>query len=434
MPWGTAATPTAPPTPDPSLIMPARRPAGLVLLALLAGAPAAPACLWDADTLWQERRELPGVLELIVGKFPRHTDAFYEWRVQDRRKRLALHDSGVEELDAETRAGLYDDLAVALDKLGRRDEALAALSNKEVRVPGVGEYETAANRGTVLVHAGRLEEGLEEIDRALELNPDAHFGRERVQKLLVEYLVEKRGDAGETPLPLDPATDPRWSGDGPDGPPFAAYLEARGVSPEDGLAGVRGMLRFGGHRNPALLEALGDLLLAARRPDAGGNLASIVSAPARLLAARAYLAAARSLPDDRDAAADYRARAASALRAARADGEDVTVDDVAAALDREFAETGAWFEKLAEDERLWITKSPDPDRRFRQKYGPAVLKVGDLSARPARIQGHWAKHGLTWAMAAAVGLGGAATWAAVWGLVVWRKRHPGGHEWAANDE
>ena len=432
MPWGTAAAPISPPTPEPSLIMPARRPAGLVLLALLAGAPAASACLWDTDTLWQERRDMPGVLELIVGKFPRHTDAFYEWRVTDRRSRLALHDSGVEELDRETRAGLYDDLAVALDKLGRRDEALGALENKEARAPGVGDYETAANRGTILIHAGRLGEGLEEIDRALELNPDAHFGRERIQKLLVEYLIERRGDAAETPLPLDPATDPRWSGDGPDGPPFAAFLESRGVTPEDGLRGVQGMLRFGDYRSPILLEALGDLLLAARRPDAGGNLASNFGTPARRLAARAYLAAGRSAGGD--AAGRYRDLAEAALRMQRVDGEDATVDGVAATLGREFAETEAWFEKLAEDEQLWIAKSPDPDGRFRQKYGPAVLRVGDLSARPPRIQGHWAKDGLTWAMAAAVGLGGAATWAAVWGLVVWRKRHPGGHEWATDDD
>ena len=310
------------------------------------------------------------------------------------------------------------------------------MQNKEARAPGVGDYETAANRGTILVHAGRLEEGLEEIDRALELNPDAHFGRERIQKLLVEYLIEKRDDATAVPLPLDPSADARLAeagGHGPGGPPpFAAYLEARGVSPEDGLRGVRGMLRFGDYRSPILLEALGDLLLAARRPDAGGNLASNSGTPARRLAARAYLAAGRSAGGD--AAGRYRDLAEAALRMQRVDGEDATVDGVAATLGREFAETEAWFEKLAEDEQLWIAKSPDPDGRFRQKYGPAVLRVGDLSARPPRIQGHWAAHGLTWAMAAAVGLGGAATWAAVWGLVVWRKRHPGGHEWATDDD
>ena len=85
--------------------MSARRPAGFAVLAALLIVPAAPACLWDTDTLWQERRAFPGTLELIVGKFAQHTDDFYEWRVRDRRGRLALHDSGVKELDDETRAG-----------------------------------------------------------------------------------------------------------------------------------------------------------------------------------------------------------------------------------------------------------------------------------------------------------------------------------------
>ena len=412
--------------------MPARRPAGLCLLALLACAPAASACLWDADTLWQERRESPGVLELIVGKFPRHTDAFYEWRVTDRRKRLALHDSGVEELDANARAGLYDDLAVALDKLGRRDEALEVSEKKSNRVPGVGEYETAANRGTILVHAGRLEEGSAEIDRALELNPDAHFGRERVQKLLVEYVIEKRGDATAVPLPLDPSADARLAEDvAGDPPPFTAFLQSRGVTPEDGLRGVRGMLRFGGHRSPILLEALGDVLLTARRPDAGGNLASDSTTAARLLAARAYLAAGRSAGGP--AVAEYRALAEAALRPQRIGGRDATVDGVAAALDREFAEADAWFDKLAEDEALWIDKSPDPDARFRQKYAAAVLKVGDTASRPARIQGHWAPRGLSWTLAAAVGVGGAATLAGVWGLVLYRRHRPNGWGGGGND-
>ena len=354
---------------------------------------------------------------MIVGKFARHTDDFYEWRVRDRRGRLALHDSGVKDLDNETRAGLYDDLAVALEKLGRRDEALTALSDKTDRLPGVGAYETAANRGTILVHAGRLEAGMKEIDRALEINPDAHFGRERIQKLLVEYLLEKRGDAAAIPLPVDPDPDQRGVTEGPVG--FAAFLEARGVSAGDGLEGVRGMLRFGDYRSPALLEALGDLLLGSGEDDADDTLA------ARQLAARAYLAAGRSAPG---AAGAYRAIAAVTLENQKLDGRDARVDQIAGALDREFAETDAWFTKLAEDEELWIESSPDPDARFRQKYGPAVLRVGDVTSRPAHIEGHWAADGLTWPMAAAVGVGGALTWAAVFGLVRLRGRRTNGWE------
>ena len=62
-----------------------------------------------------------------------------------------------------------------------------------------GRYETAANLGTFYFHAGKLAEGLPHIDRALAINPDAHFGRERVQKRLVEYVVA-RNKAGALPL------------------------------------------------------------------------------------------------------------------------------------------------------------------------------------------------------------------------------------------
>ena len=395
---------------------PSRRRAGFcvaALLALLAPTPAARAGLWDTDTRDQERRAVPGTLELIVGKFARHSRPFLERRVKDRRAKLRLHAAGGEPLPDAELAAAYDDLAVALEKLGRHDAALSVLDEKAAALPAVGRYETAANRGTVLIRAGRLEEGLAELDRALALNPDARFGRERVQKLLVEYLIERRGGAGETPLPLAPAD--------PDRVGFAAFLADRGVSAEEGRRGVEGLLRFGDHRDPLLLEALGDLLRPAGE-------AAAEPAAARPLAARAYLAAGRSAPG---AAPAYRELAAAALAGQRVGGADADVRRVAAALDREFAETEAWFDKLREDEKLWVRVSPDPDARFREKYGPAVLRVGDVSSRPDHIQGHWAKAGLTWPMAAAVGLGGAATLATVWGLVALRRRRPNGWEGAA---
>src|SRR5262245_16705773 len=44
----------------------------------------AQACLWDWDTLQMERGRFPGVLEMITGKFVRHSSAYYEWRIRDR--------------------------------------------------------------------------------------------------------------------------------------------------------------------------------------------------------------------------------------------------------------------------------------------------------------------------------------------------------------
>jgi len=52
----------------------------LLTAAALLGLPAAAvACLWDYDTLKQERARFPSTLELITGKFLRHSPEFYEW-------------------------------------------------------------------------------------------------------------------------------------------------------------------------------------------------------------------------------------------------------------------------------------------------------------------------------------------------------------------
>ena len=49
-----------------------------IAVALLALPTAAFACLWDYDTLKQERARFPDALEVITGKFLRHSPEFYE--------------------------------------------------------------------------------------------------------------------------------------------------------------------------------------------------------------------------------------------------------------------------------------------------------------------------------------------------------------------
>ncbi|HEX6984614.1 MAG TPA: hypothetical protein VF170_04520, partial [Planctomycetaceae bacterium] len=259
-----------------------------LLLALSLTAPAA-ACEWDYDTLRMERERFPGALELIVGKFLRHSDAFYEWRVKDRRADIAAYESGERPLTDERLARTYDDLAVALDKLKRHDEAIEVIREKATRLPDVGRYETHANLGTFLVHSGRLEEGVAELKKAIEINPDAHFGREKYQVLLVEYVMEKRGEDGSIPLPLDVQYRAAAM-------PFATWiLERQGLAAsndaksvdaeiEQATKGILGMMRFGDYRSPVLLEALGDLLLVGKGDVGEGQ--------AQRLAARAYLRAA----------------------------------------------------------------------------------------------------------------------------------------------
>ena len=68
------------------------------------------ACAWDYDTLKMERQRFPSALELITGKFLRHSPEFYEWRIRDSEAKLAADPNNLAYLD---------DLAVAYDKVGK---------------------------------------------------------------------------------------------------------------------------------------------------------------------------------------------------------------------------------------------------------------------------------------------------------------------------
>ena len=142
------------------------------------------ACLWDYDTLKMERSRFPTTLELITGKFLRHSPEFYQWRIEDRQRRLYNEPDNL---------ALYDDLAVAYSKLGQQDKAIETILLKEQKHPGL--YETYANLGTFYIFVGEWEKSAETIDKALAINPDAHFGRERYQKYLVEYVLKRHRDA-----------------------------------------------------------------------------------------------------------------------------------------------------------------------------------------------------------------------------------------------
>src|SRR5687768_4983213 len=85
---------------------------------------AAIACLWDYDTLLQERSRFPDTLELITGKFLRHSKEFYEWRIQDRLKKLEAEPDNL---------AYHDDLGVAYDKTGQHDKAIETMLAKDKR-------------------------------------------------------------------------------------------------------------------------------------------------------------------------------------------------------------------------------------------------------------------------------------------------------------
>ena len=335
----------------------------LVSLCALAGAEAH-ACLWDRDTLEMERRTFPAVADLIAGRFLRHSDALYEWRIEDRQERLA---EAPDDLPA------MDDLAVALDKLERHGEAIAVMQGALLLDPD--RYETHANLGTFFVHAGELEEGLVHIERALEINPDAHFGRERYQLWLVEYAMQ-----ADRPLPLAGLEDhevypgvtrgfTQWVLERDDADDPMAVTSA--------IAGITGMMRFGNHRSPILLEALGDLMLA-KKP--GGISLQ--------LAAQAYLSAAESV-EDRAAADGYRALAEQALdMQAGVDLPMVEYD-----LHWERADGAARAAQIQRDELLWIADpSVDPEAAFHAKYlvqPKPDTAVASAGSQPTPIDWSW---------------------------------------------
>lgn len=318
------------------------------VLLLLAPTPL-PACFWDYDTLQMERQRFPYAQELIAGHFLRHSEAYYQWRVQDRSVKPS----------AERTLADYDDLAVAYEKLGEHDRAIEVIQDKMARWPDAGRYESEANLGTFLIHAGRYEEGLEHIQRAIEINPEAHFGREVYQKLLVKYVIRQREQG--TTLPL------KQSGNNG----FTAFVLEQQQIPEadrqveirKAVKGVLGMMRFGNYRSPILLEALGDLLLSNGQ-----------QGDSKLLAARAYLKASYEAPETK-AKEEYRTKAAEALQMQF--GKKLS--ELETELQQDIKTAEEYYAGIEADEHRWSENGKNLDHEFNLKYykNPALPYAPD---------------------------------------------------------
>jgi|GEM_PF-1015492 len=334
------------------------------------------ACLWDYDTLKQERARFPSTLELITGKFLRHSPEFYRWRIEDRLKKLKADPN---QLD------YYDDLAVAYEKTGQHEKAIETILAKEKIKPGL--YETYSNLGTFYILAGDFKKGLPFIEKALAINPDAHFGREKYQKWLVEYALMKLPDGkigsplllkrGKVMLHLELRS-------------FESYLRnqlgRKGPStPLDELQkavkAILGMMRFANHENPLLLEALGDLL-------SKGN----PFADAKRLAAMAYLKASYVVNDE-FLKNRYRTLATMALREQYADPTSkivLSLNELESDFKKQLVEADRWYAGLRAKEISWIEKGLDPEKEFDALYNaePTVETMGDHAGieDPTRLE------------------------------------------------
>ena len=297
-------------------------------------------CLWDYDTLQMERNMFPGAHELIVGYFVRHSEDYYRWRIEDRNKKG----------DQKTLTD-YDDIAVAYDKLGQQDKAISIIKEKMEKWPDEGKYESHANLGTFLIHNGQFEEGLVHIEKAIEINPEAHFGREIYQKLLVEYFIESGYPQIELPL-YKGSSDQDFDTTDPVG--FAKYIiqqrkpakRGRLIEIQAATKGVMGMMRFGSHDSPVLLEALGDLLLSHNFVE-----------DAKMLAARAYLMASYKSKDE-NVSAIYEKKSKVIIDEFQ---YNWTIERIEKDLKKEVEQGQELLEEITNYEQKWINESKDLD-------------------------------------------------------------------------
>ncbi|AMV35843.1 hypothetical protein [Planctomyces sp. SH-PL62] len=145
--------------------------------------------------------------DVIHERFAKHGPAYY--RERDRLAREKLADLPADDPSA---FDLTDDLGVGLDRLGRSDEAVAAMREKLARqeakgLQGRDLYTSYANLGTFLIHGSfkqaaagdasareRFGEGVGFIRKSVEVNPEAHFGREQWQAAIAEFLLATMDD------------------------------------------------------------------------------------------------------------------------------------------------------------------------------------------------------------------------------------------------
>lgn len=158
--------------------------AALALTALLTTAPPqAEACGWDWETYHAEAKSLPCVFDALLGYWPKHTDQYHLARIEAADHALRWLPGWTEGLDAK---------GISLMKLGRMDEAKAVMEQRHALAPEA--YPGHANLGTLYTFTGDYEQSLQHIDAAMEIEPQAHFGREKYHRALVVFLQRAAED------------------------------------------------------------------------------------------------------------------------------------------------------------------------------------------------------------------------------------------------
>jgi tetratricopeptide (TPR) repeat protein len=322
------------------------------------------ACLWDSDTLATEVSRFPGVFEMITGQFPRHSNEFYEWRIQQAKQVVTENPQSF---------AAYDDWAVAEHKLGRNQEAIRIMNQALALAPK--RYESLSNLGTFHLFEGNLAKSCELLREALLLNPDAHFGREKYQLWLADLLLRQKTavTADETTAPQDQA--PLHDGGGKMKKDLDAFLKERSETKfeaegqgrsaqsadsmlqaqrQEAVTAVLGMMRFARHDHPLLLETLGDLLAA------GGY-----KVDANRLAAFAYLRASQT---SQSSIEQDRLNLISKQLISGSHGSSMSFETLWQQLSEGLAKGDELQAQVRADELAWIRERKDAQAEFEKKY------------------------------------------------------------------
>ncbi len=164
---------------------------------------------------------------------------------------------------------------ISYSKIGNHKKAINIILKKDSITPKL--YKTYANLGTFYIHDGNFKKGIEYIDKAIKINPKAHFGREIYQRRLAEYILGKMKN-GKIALPLSNTFSEHQEDligleesnnfysflankhkDKLEDVLFGKRLPYKIVN--EAIIGVMGMMKFGNYNSPLLLEASRDLLM-----------------------------------------------------------------------------------------------------------------------------------------------------------------------------
>jgi tetratricopeptide (TPR) repeat protein len=207
------------------------------------------ACLWDDEVYEAEERAMPCLTSAVVGSFPRHTPSYYQARLSAAESVLAADPFNTWALDL---AG------VALLKQGKLKESEAMMLRRQEAQPDA--YATHANLGTLYTFSGDFDAALTHIDRAMAVEPKAHFGREKYHRLLVVYLKALKAQparATENFLGVT-VTDAERSSGSPQ--KFDAAMQKAGLGRDAFDALVAMITVYGASDNPHVLAGAGDML------------------------------------------------------------------------------------------------------------------------------------------------------------------------------